>query len=369
MDERIRATYRIWSDNVAAVAEAIRIEQTIEFPFDLAEKWIQDEVVGWIESVTDSAQGHSDVEISYDARTVGGELPQLMNVLWGNSSMLPGVRLIDVLIPPSLLDSFKGPRFGIEGLRKMLNAEGRALVGTALKPMGSSPSELAKMAYTIASAGFDTIKDDHSLANQPWALWHDRVDAIATAVKEANAKFGTQCLYAPSLHLPADEVLDAAREAKRLGATALMVLPGIAGFDAMRMVAEADDIALPMMGHPSLLGSFVTPQQHGLAHHVVFGTLMRVAGADISIFPNFGGRFSFTPEECLKITETARKPMAEMKPIWVSPAGGMTLDRISGMLDFYGADTASLVGGALHRGDLEENSRALAERIHQHSFA
>jgi len=75
MDERVRATYRIWSDDVAAVAEAIRIEQTIEFPFDLAEKWIQDEVVGWIESVTDSAQGHSDVEISYDVRTVERTAP------------------------------------------------------------------------------------------------------------------------------------------------------------------------------------------------------------------------------------------------------------------------------------------------------
>jgi len=366
MQERIKATYRIWGNDVLAVAEAIRIEQTIEFPFDLAEKWIQEEVVGWVENITDSKKGWSDVTITYDLGTVGGELPQLLNVLWGNSSMLPGVRLVDVELPQSLLKSFKGPRFGIEGLRRLLNAPERGLVGTALKPMGSSPAQLAKMAYTIASAGFDTIKDDHSLVNQPWAPWHQRVDAIASAVKEANEKFGTNCLYAPSLNLPADEILDAAREAKRLGAGSVMVLPGIAGFDAMRMIAEAEDIALPVMGHPSLLGSFVTPQQHGLAHHVVFGTLMRIAGADISIFPNFGGRFSFTPEECLQITGTARQPMGNMNPMWVSPAGGMTLDRVEEMLNYYGRDTAALVGGALHRGDLYENSRALKEIIHNH---
>ena len=366
MSDRIHATYRVWGDDVAGIAEAIRVEQTIEFPFDLAEKWIQDEVVGWIESITPSPEGYSDVHISYDTRTVGGELTQLLNVLWGNTSMLPGVRLIDVVLPDTLLSSFKGPRFGIEGMREMLNAPERGLVGTALKPMGSSAKQLAEMAYTIASAGFDTIKDDHSLANQPWAKWHERVDAIATAVREANEKNGTHCLYAPSLHLPADEILDAAKEAKRLGAGSVMVLPGIAGFGALRMVAEDDDIALPVMGHPSLLGSFVTPNQHGLAHHVVFGTLMRIAGADISIFPNFGGRFSFTPDECMDITKTARAPMGQMKPVWVSPAGGMTLDRIDEMLDFYGNDTAALVGGALHRGDLAENSKAMVDIIHRH---
>lgn len=366
MSDRIHATYRVWGDDVASVAEAIRVEQTIEFPFDLAEKWIQDEVVGWIESITPSAEGYSDVHISYDTRTVGGELTQLLNVLWGNTSMLPGVRLIDVKLPDTLLSAFKGPRFGIAGLREMLGAEKRGLVGTALKPMGSSSKQLADMAYTIASAGFDTIKDDHSLANQPWAKWQERVDAIATAVREANEKHGTNCLYAPSLHLPADEIHDAAKEAKRLGAGSVMVLPGIAGFDAMRMVAEDDDIALPVMGHPSLLGSFVTPSQHGLAHHVVFGTLMRIAGADISIFPNFGGRFSFTPDECLEITKTARAPMAHIKDAWVSPAGGMTLNRIDEMLDFYGRDTAALVGGALHRGDLAQNSRDMVDIIHKH---
>jgi hypothetical protein len=33
----------------------------------------------------------------------------------------------------------------------------------------------------------------------------------------------------------------------------------------------------------------------------------------------------------------------------------MTLDRIAELHDFYGPDTALLVGGDLHRGDLLEN--------------
>jgi ribulose-bisphosphate carboxylase large chain len=366
MGKDIVVTYRIKSDNPREVAEAIRVEQSIEFPRELAEEWIQEEVVGSIESVGATENGLTDVVIAYDERNAGGQLPQLFNVLWGNVSMLPGIRVTDISLPDSLLANFRGPRFGIEGLRTMFNAPERALVSTALKPMGSSSRQFAEMARVIALAGFDTIKDDHSLANQPWSLWRERVEMVSEAVREANEITGHNCLYAPSMDLPADEMVDAAHEAKALGATSLLVLPGISGFDAMRALAEDDDLALPIMGHPAVLGTFVTPENFGLAHDIVFGLLMRLAGADISIFPNFGGRFSFTKEECAAITRSGREDLGNLKPLWVSPAGGMTVERIGEMLDFYGQDTASLVGGALHRGSLRENSEAMVRAIHDH---
>lgn len=360
----IRVTYRAWTDEPKALAESIRVEQSIEFPFELAESWIQQEVVGQVDQINDNGDGSFDLSVLFDERDAGGELPQLLNVIWGNVSMFVGVRVVGLELPQSLLANFKGPRFGISGLREMFNAPSRGLVSTALKPMGSSPKQLAEMASILARSGFDTIKDDHSLANQPWAMWRDRVTAVAEAVRAANEKYGTHCLYAPSLHLPADEILDAAREAKRLGATSLMVLPGIAGFDALRMVAEDDSIALPMMGHPSMLGSFVTPREHGIRHGIVHSTLMRLAGADITIFPNFGGRFSYTIDECLEIASYAREPLGDLKPAWISPAGGMSIDRLSDMFQSYGKDTAALIGGALHRGSLEENARKMVETIH-----
>jgi ribulose-bisphosphate carboxylase large chain len=41
----------------------------------------------------------------------------------------------------------------------------------------------------------------------------------------------------------------------------------------------------------------------------------------------------------------------------------MTLDRIDEMLAFYGNDLTLLIGGALHRGDLAENARAMVEAV------
>ena len=363
MTDRLYVTYEYFGAGPQEVADFIRVEQSIEFPFDLAPTWIQNEVVGKIESITEIGEGLHQICISYLAGNTGGELPQLLNVLWGNVSLVPNVRLVDVVLPESITRSFKGPRFGIQGLRKHFGASERPLLTTALKPMGSSSETLAEMARTLALAGFDLIKDDHSLANQPWSKWRERVEMVSRAVNEANDVTGKQCAYAPSLNLPFDQLHEAARMAKSLGAGSLLVLPGITGFDSMRALSEDDSIGLPIQAHPALLGSYVSSPKNGISHGILFGLLARLAGADITIFPNTGGRFSFTPEQCEEIREKAQRPLDEIKPIWVAPAGGMTLEKIPEMLKAYGKDCALLIGGALSRGDLASNASAMVRAV------
>ena len=363
MTEKLVVHYRVHNQDPFEAAEALRVEQSIEFPNELAPQWIQEEVVGQVVTVTAHDAGPSEVSIAYSLGSVGGEFPQLLNVLWGNASMLRGIKVVGVEFPDELLAQFRGPRWGIDGLREMFNAPTRPLASTALKPMGMSSRELADMAYTIASAGFDTIKDDHSLANQPWSLWRERVGLVADAVARANKVTGRTCLYAPSLNLPSEQILPAAHEAIEMGATSLLLLPGISGWDTMRAIAEDDSIAVPIMAHPSFVGSLVLTPDHGLNHALVFSDFARMAGADITIFPNFGGRFGFSQEECLSITQAARAPLGHFKPMWISPAGGMSPEKIPSMIDIYGNDTACLIGGALHRGDLLSNSQAMVDAL------
>jgi ribulose-bisphosphate carboxylase large chain len=118
------------------------------------------------------------------------------------------------------------------------------------------------------------------------------------------------------------------------------------------------------MGHPAMLGSLVTSSDTGIAHGIVFGTLMRLAGADISIFPNIGGRFSFTEAQCLDIASRSREELGSLKPTWIAPAGGMTLERIPEMVEMYGKDSALLIGGALARGSLADNAARMCEMVH-----
>jgi ribulose-bisphosphate carboxylase large chain len=282
--------------------------------------------------------------------------------------MKPGIKVLSLDLPDSILNNFKGPRFGREGLRKLLGVEQRPLLFTALKPMGLTNEELAKLAYKFALGGIDIIKDDHGLSNQSFSPFEERVKRCAEAVHRANKETGYQSIYMPNITAPYGEVLDRANTAKNLGAGGLLIAPGLTGLDAMRAVAEADDIGLPIMSHPAFQGSYVLGDG-GLSHQVLFGQIPRLAGADGTIYPSFGGRFSFSREECQAISMASSISMGHLKSIFPCPAGGMSLQSIPESLTVYGNDVIFLVGGGLFKQgpDIIENSRYFKKLVEEFS--
>jgi len=365
--ERFSVTYRLFGGEkeARARAEDICIEQTVEFPAEeVPEGVIRDHVFGRIETFLPWGADSFKAIISYANELVAGELTQFLNIMFGNISIKPGIRVEHLDLPESLLRGYKGPRFGRQGIRSLLRVEGRPLLSTALKPMGLSPKELAGLAYRFVLGGIDIIKDDHGLTDQRCAPFEERVVCCAEAVQRANQETGRHTLYAANITAPHREVMKRARRAKSAGAGGLMVAPGLVGYDLMRELADDDTIALPILAHPAFQGSFVT-SRNGLSHGVLFGQLARLAGADATIFPNFGGRFSFSREECREIAGATGEPMGRLKAIFPAPGGGMSLDMVPDMLETYGQDLIFLIGGGLfrHGPDLAENCRYFRKMV------
>jgi ribulose-bisphosphate carboxylase large chain len=146
-----------------------------------------------------------------------------------------------------------------------------------------------------------------------------------------------------------------------------MVAPGLAGWDTLRLLAEDDDLALPVLCHPAWLGTFAVSRESGIAHGLLYGQLPRLAGADATIFVNHGGRFSFSPADCRAIVEASGEPMGPLKSIFPVPAGGMTLDRLPEMFGFYGREAVFLIAGGLYAQgpDLIENCRQFRRMVEQ----
>jgi len=365
--DRFSVTYRIAGSekDARAKAEDICIEQTVEFPADeVPAGIIRDHVFGRIESFAHAGRGHYDAVISYAVEIAAGELTQLLNVIFGNSSIKPGIRVEKLDLPESLLRTFKGPRFGREGVRALLKVPKRPLLSTALKPMGLSSQELADLARQFVLGGMDMIKDDHGLTDQACSPFEERVSLCAEAVNKASKETGLPSMYIANITAPNKEVARRARFAKAAGAGGIMVAPGIIGLDLMRELADDDSISLPILTHPALQGSFVTGQG-GISHGVIFGQLARLAGADATIFPNFGGRFSFSREECADIAEETSLPMGQLKTIFPAPGGGMSLARVPEMLETYGRDLIFLIGGGLfkHGPQLVENCKYFRKMV------
>lgn len=338
---------------------AVQIEQTIEFPYEFVEdEWIKNEVVGRLENLVE-VDGEYEARISYLSELASGEITQFLNVVLGNASLYPGIWVKKIELSNYLANIFSGPRFGLQGIRALLDVPEGPMLQAVVKPMGLSAKELAKMCSAYALGGADVIKDDHGLTNQVFAPFSERVKRCAAAVQEANAKTGRKTLYAANVTADGMGTFERAYEAKELGATALMVAPGLVGFDTLRALSQDDKLGLPIISHPSFSGGFLMPGISGIKERVWFGFLNRMCGSDMSIFVSYGGRFTFTKEQCGQITEELLKPQYGWKSSCPAPGGGMTAARLPELLELYGKDIMFLVGGDMFRRgrDLEANAK------------
>lgn len=350
---RFTVGYRLAAESLDAATEraaGIALEQTVELPRDVVPPgFVESEIVGRVETVREDGAGRFLARISYSPDSVGAELPQLLNVIFGNSSIQKGIRVVSLDLGATLARRFPGARFGIEGVRARARRPRGGLICPVIKPQGCDSRTLADIAYRCALAGADVIKDDHGLTNQRMAPFQERCERISAAVARANRETGGSCLYMPNLAGRSEDLPEFARFAKECGAGGVLVLPGLFGFDLVRRLAGDPGFDLPIMAHPSFLGSWVLSSDFGFTHAMAFGTLTRLAGADISIFPNVGGRFGFSAEECRSIAQECRRPEGIGPPIFPSPGGGMSVERAPEMLGMYGEDAVFLLGGSLLR--------------------
>jgi ribulose-bisphosphate carboxylase large chain len=321
-------------------ARAIAIEQSVEMPVAaIADAFVRDEIVGRVTAVAEISRDLFEVRISLAGETIGHDPGQLINMLFGNTSLHPDIALHDVELPGELVKAFGGPRHGLHALRRRVGAPARALTCTALKPQGLPAAKLAALAGRFAQGGIDYIKDDHGLADQAYSPFAARVEAVAAALRALGQPAGRATRYVPSLSGDLDAMRAQVAAARNAGIDTVMVSPMIAGLaNFHRLVREHPDLAF--FAHPTMAGAAIAPP-------LLFGKLFRMLGADAVIFPNHGGRFGYSPQTCRRLAATALADWHGLHPAVPVPAGGMTRDRVAEMLDFYGADIMLLIGGAL----------------------
>lgn len=346
----------------------IALEQTVEIPRDAVPAgYVEDEILGKLEKLEPGhdARGGYFAEISYSEDDIGGDFLQLLNIVFGNSSIKTNIRVEDITLSPGILELCSGPRFGIEGLRARAGLTSGPLLMSAIKPVGLSSRELAKIAHDFALGGMDYVKDDHGLVDQKNAPFRDRVKACVAAVHDANAKTGSKCSFVPNITGPARQVLDRAFEAKEAGVGAVMLAPALVGYDVARELAADPSFGIPIVSHPTFGGPNVLTPTTGFSLRFYYGLLQRLMGCDAVVYPNFGGRFGFSLEECQSIVDGCRVEFGGYKSITPAPGGGMSLARVDEMKSAYGDYVMYLIGGALIRekDGLTDACRRLVEAV------
>jgi len=276
-------------------------------------------------------------------------LPLLMSTVIGNISAMDNLKLVDLDFPAGYLAQFQGPRFGVRGVRDLINVPERPILNNMIKPCtGITPEEGAKIFYRAAVGGTDWIKDDELMGASPaFSRLEERVMAYMEAGKRADLEKGQTTLYSVNITDNQDRILSNALRAIDAGANALMVNIFWAGFSVVKQLSEDPRITVPLMIHNCGSGAMVANPVGGFSS-VVGAKLSRLAGADVFLDYVPTMKFGGIEEKFQRIAQVCLAPMRSIKPTMVHVGGGVTPGIVPYLMDLLGNDIAIGAGAGIH---------------------
>ena len=289
------------------------------------------------------------VQVAYPEVNIGEQIPMLLTTVVGNISMGGEIKLVDIRFPEKYVAGFKGPKFGIEGVRKVLGVEKRPLLNNMIKPCTGYTCEVgAELFRKAATGGCDIVKDDELIADASFNSVLERVKTYMKIERQVYEETGERTLYTANVTDAIPKVFENAKRAVELGCNALMINYLAVGFPVMQALADDPKINVPILAHMDIAGAFYMSPWHGMSSHLVLGKLPRLAGADVVVIPAPYGK---APVIDYKFKNAARNlsfPLYNLKPTLPMASGGITPSMVPQVMMALGNDIVIGSGGGIH---------------------
>ncbi len=332
-------------------AKAIAEEQTTGTWTDIS---TVTDYIHYLDGTIESVTKHGDdylTTIRYPVEIFEpGNIPQYLSVIAGNLfglSKIEGVRLLDVNFPKTLIP-FKGPKFGIDGIRKIVGTTDRPHVGTIIKPkVGLNPEDTAKVAYEAAIGGVDLIKDDETLTDQKFCSIDKRVPLVMDKLNKVKDETGRTVLYAVNVSCAGDKILERAKRAQELGANMLMVDVIVCGYDAVRVLAQDPEIKVPLHIHRTMHAAITRNQKHGIAMRPIC-RLVRMLGGDQLHTGTVSGKMEHDTAELIGDNEALTESNNQLLPVFPVASGGLSPGGVAMEVNTLGHNIILQAGGGIH---------------------
>jgi len=289
------------------------------------------------------------IQIAYPEVNIGEQIPMLLTTVVGNISMGGNIKLLDIRFPKKFVAGFKGPKFGITGIRKMLKIPKRPLLNNMIKPCTGYTLEVgAELFRKAALGGCDIIKDDELIADASFNSVKGRVKRYMEIEKQVYEETGEHTLYTVNITDKIPKVFQNAKRAVELGCNALMINFLAVGLPVMQALAEDPKINVPILGHMDVAGAMYMSPLHGMSSHLVLGKLPRLAGADVVVIPAPYGKAPVIPDKFRNVAKNLSFPLYHLKPTFPMPSGGITASMVPQVIADLGTDIVIGSGGGIH---------------------
>ena len=291
----------------------------------------------------------SEIRIAYPAGNFSNDLPAILTTVFGKLSLDGEIKLIDLDFVGDIQKAFPGPRFGIAGIREKIDVFDRPLVMSIFKGvLGRDLAYHNEQLLQQALGGVDLVKDDEILFDQEQTPFFDRVRTGKAILEDVYETTGHRTLYAVNLSGKTFELLEKAELAAEAGADALLFNVHTYGLDVLQALRENDRINLPIMAHPAYSGALASSSFYGVSYSLLLGKLIRLAGADLSLFPSPYGNVALDKAETLAIAEALTKHEPSWKKAFPVPSAGIHPGMVPDLMKDFGLESVINAGGGIH---------------------
>lgn len=286
------------------------------------------------------------------------------------------IRLEDVSFPESILKSFKGPRYGITGIRKMMKIKSRPLVGTIIKPkLGLNTQHHAESAYQSWIGGCDLVKDDENLSSQKFNEFEKRLVKTLEMADKAESATGEKKAYLVNVTAETKEMIKRAQLAEKQGSKYIMVDVITAGWSAVQTLREAN-FKTAIHAHRAMHAAFDRNPNHGMSMMVI-ADFARLIGVDTLHIGTGIGKLEgdikdieYLQEEIEdKNVKETKKRLAQkwgkIKPTLGVSSGGLHPGHVPFLIKHLGKDLVVQAGGGVHGHPFgtEAGARAMRQAV------
>jgi len=292
-----------------------------------------------------------------------GNMPQVLSSIAGNifgMKAVEHVRLEDVRWPRELIRSFRGPRLGTDGIRKLLGVKNRPLTASVLKPkLGLTAKEHARAGYEAWLGGLDLLKDDENLTSQPFNKFQDRVTECFRLRDKTERETGERKCYLINITAETSEMLRRAKAVARAGGEYVMVDILTAGWAGLQTIRKAcDDLHLAIHAHRAFHAAFTRNPAHGMSMLMV-SDVARLIGVDQLHIGTVIGKLESPKEEVIALRDNLQQRKVpptdtslgqdwlKVKQVFPTCSGGLHPGLVPELLKLVGFNIIIQAGGGI----------------------
>jgi len=323
------------------------------------------------------------VKIAYTKELFEADnLPQILSAIAGNifgMKALKHLRLLDISFPKSIVSAYKGPKFGIEGIRKLTKIEKRPLLGTIVKPkVGLNEIEHANVCGQAWSGGLDVVKDDENLTSMSFNKFEKRIKETLKIRDNVENETGEKKIYMPNITAPLTTMKKRADFVIEHGGEYIMLDILTVGFSALQEIREyLNDKNVVIHAHRAMHAAITRNKKHGMTM-LALAKLMRLIGMDQLHTGTVVGKMEGGRQEVVEINKniTEQKIVGNnltmldqdwysIKPTLPVASGGLSPLHIPELMEILGKDMVYQFGGGCHGhpDGTEAGARAIRQSI------